>query len=625
MRSIKPLYISWIIAVAIIVVISFNHRNETTTFYGAAETREIVINSNRAVEVKEVYVLPGQQVNKGDPLVLLASSWLDKDINDIFHKLKELKEHYNVNRKLVSELKSLQKYYAYRNNAVSETPMQIKTEGREQIIEGHLKSDENPFETQIQRLGKELALLEEEKRKLSVFAPISGKVSTVLCKAGEQVSPHDAILKLHTVSPGFITGYIPENMYAMVYVGQKTKIVSATNPSYNLTGEVVAVGHRTIEYPNRLRNILSAQPLYGREVFVEIPEDNRLLLGEKVIIIVEHETGKHTPEIVKNYHFSENNSTIATVAEKYPVNNNPGEPVAIQADQSLTGGVNIEASGIVYLKDIKKYLVISDTTQNDQLILYVMNNKGNIDDAVYLEGVNKIDDMEAITTDEEGNIFVVCSQSNGGNKKKLPDKRKHLLRIKRNGYSFVLDKKVHLYDLLNVAAGKDKNAQWAQCIAYGDNAIKMNIEGMFYHEDALYFGLKWPLNNGKAVIFKIKNIHEVFDKELLEEGNIELWKEFALQNNSTKTPAGISDLSLYRNNLYILSYGKTTMNGKKKKAGDLWVYDLKKDTLSHMQHFENLKPEGVVFNPDDTTLLLTFDNGHNHPSKIMELKIADDL
>lgn len=67
------------------------------------------------------------------------------------------------------------------------------------------------------------------------------------------------------------------------------------------------------------------------------------------------------------------------------------------------------------------------------------------------------------------------------------------------------------------------------------------------------------------------------------------------------------------------------MNEKKKKTGDLWVYDIEADVLTHMRHFERLKPEGVTFNPDDNTLLLTFDNGDNHPSKIMELKIADDL
>ncbi|MBM4055956.1 MAG: hypothetical protein FJ264_15090 [Planctomycetes bacterium] len=627
MRNIKPLYISWFIAIAIIVIISVHYKKGTSTeFCGIAETREIIINSDRAVEVEKIYVLPGQSVNKGDPLVMLISRELDKEINDISYKLKELQAQYSVNKELVSELKSLQKYFTYANKTADQPPIHIKTEVLPQENHGDSGSDKNPFKTHIQRLERELELLGEEKQKLSVFSQIAGKIGAVLCRTGEQISPYDAILKIHTISPGHITGYIREDMSTLVYIGQKAKIVSVSNPSNQLNGEVVSVGHRTIKFPKRLGNWnRRSEPCYGREVLVKIPEDNRLLLGEKVIISIEHETNKNIPETVKNNFFPENNNSAGS--EKYAINSNSEKTVAIKTDSSLARAVNIEASGIIYLKDLKKYLVISDTTQNNQLILYVMDNKGNIDDDVYIDGLNKIDDMEAIATDDEGNIFVTCSQSGGddddsGN---IPDERKLLIKIKRNGNSFVLDKKVYLYDLLKAAAGKNKKAQWVQCITYRDTTIKINIEGMFYHEGSLYFGFKWPLHNEKAVVLKINNLQEVFEKELLEDGNIEFWKEFALQSDRTKTPAGISDLYVYKNDLYILSYCKVKINGENKKTGDLWIYDMREDALNHMRHFENLKPEGVAFNPDDNTLLLTFDHGHNHPSKIMELKVASSL
>lgn len=620
MRSSKPLYITWFAAIAVVIIISVKYRKgETTELYGIAETREIIVNSSRAVEVEKIFVVPGQTVKKGDPLAELISAELTKEINVTFHKLRELKAQFALNKEVTSELKSLQGYSAYEKT-IPDSPLHIETNNEPQVHEKNVKLLENPIEIQIQRLEKELELLNEERNKLSVFAQVSGKIGSVFCKAGQQISPYDTILTLHTTSPGYVKGFIHEDMYTKVFVGQKVKIAPAANSVYHITGEVVGIGSKIIEYPRRLRTPLAAR-IYGKEIQIKIPETNHLLLGEKVIISIPFEKEEDTQNVVEEYLFSERTKTGINRQDYAHDRSHPSAITATKIGTSLTNGVNIEASGLLYLKEIKKYILVSDTTRDNQAIFSVMDTNGNISKEIYLHDVKRIDDMEAITADNEGNIFVVCSQSCNTDGT-LPEERKLLLRIKWDGSSFTLDKKVYLYDLLRGAAEKNKNVRWAQFITSGSNTLTINIEGMFYSDGTLHFGLKWPLKDGKAVILRIHNIHEVFDKGLLEGENIELWREFALQNTSNLLPKGISDLYLYRNKLYILSYGKIKVNSKRKMEGDLWVYDMLEGPLTHVKHFENLKPEGIAFNPDDNVFLITFDHGRNHPSKIMELEVT---
>ena len=67
----SKLHLVWIVAVALIVMLSLGHRGESTKFFGIAETREIVINSENPVELKRMLVVAGQEIREGDLLVEL--------------------------------------------------------------------------------------------------------------------------------------------------------------------------------------------------------------------------------------------------------------------------------------------------------------------------------------------------------------------------------------------------------------------------------------------------------------------------------------------------------------------------------------------------------------------------
>ncbi len=334
MSGIKLLYVEWFIVMAIILLIAFMDKGESTNFYGIAETKEVVINSNIPVEIKKIYVVPGQEVMEGDTLVELTSPELIIKINetshqleklkaqktlndsekkslisqlesqkasiisDINYRIQQLKSQHEINKELTSELKSISqdedtvvKQKSYKN------PLMIKIESlkkeREhavnlvQIKIDNLKTgDQTPEDAvaiQIQSLNEELKLLYEEKNKLIIIASINGIIGSVNFKAGEKISPFTPIVTLHTKAPSYVIGYIPENIYNKISNGEKVKIVSLTNMDAKTFGEVVGVGSRIVEYPLRLRKRPEVQ-MWGREVQVKIPYDNSFLLGEKVLI-----------------------------------------------------------------------------------------------------------------------------------------------------------------------------------------------------------------------------------------------------------------------------------------------------------------------------------------------------
>ncbi len=329
----KVLYFVIIGVLVVIVAVSFVLKGESTHFYGIAESREIVVNSDNAVEINKIQVVQGQVINEGDTLVELNQPELTMKISEITHQLDELKAQkladasvsrsqirqleaqqetkvneiktqirqleaqYEMNKRLASELKSINKKKSGTSEFQENNPIKIKIESLKRELEfalhpsqikieslkSGLYSSGDPTIIQVQGLESELKLLLEEKRKLVKFAQINGIIGSVNFKEGEKVSPFVPIVTLHTKSPSYIKGYIHEEVYNKIAIGQKVDILSMTDRSNRTEGEVVGVGSRIVEYPVRLRKRQDFQ-IWGREVVIKIPPENTFLLGEKVLI-----------------------------------------------------------------------------------------------------------------------------------------------------------------------------------------------------------------------------------------------------------------------------------------------------------------------------------------------------
>jgi HlyD family secretion protein len=327
--------ILWLVILGVVIWMSLHFQKEKTTFLGIADTREIIINNEYPVLIKKIYVLSGQAVDTGDSLVAFIRPELDRKIAEVSHAVarikaqkttdydyvksqinqlkaqraakenesralvEELKNKARINKELTSELKSV----SVKKDETQAIPgsIQLKIDNLEKELELVINEidlkirqfqnmNTTPVAVQLENLEDELKVLNEEAKKLTVISSIKGLIGSVNFKEGENASPFASIITLHTKSPSYVIGYIPENVYNKACEGQTVSVSSLTNRGLT-DGIVIGIGSRIVSCPARLWKRPDLQ-VWGREVQIKIPESNQFLLGEKVSIQLHGECSK---------------------------------------------------------------------------------------------------------------------------------------------------------------------------------------------------------------------------------------------------------------------------------------------------------------------------------------------
>jgi multidrug resistance efflux pump len=652
----KIYYVICVAVLAGLAVVTIVLRGQSDSFYGIADAQEVVINFETAVEIREIRIVAGQTVAAGDTLLRLYSDELDLKISQTGHELDELKSrkaahatmsqselrqlksqqeeranalkdkiqqlesHYETNRKLVAEMRSIKPdelTAGTKSDASNPLMVELDNLKRElariqdssQIVFDRLHNElsytGNPLQDQVRRLADELKLMLAQRERLVVTARAGGIIGVVNFKAGEKVSPFTAIATLHAAAPSYVLGYIPENMYSQVRVGHKVVVSSQAARSSRVDGEVVGVGTRIVEYPVRLRKHPDVQ-MWGREIIIKIPDDNTFLLGEKVLINVVQRTarlgvrGALSPRAVHAAASERDNWQVAEITCTAGV---PVQPA-------------LEASGVLYLDDLRQYLVISDETSGPQPLVYLMDTSGTVRSATGVDHLRDMTDMESVTQDEQGRIYIAASQS--WNKKgKLSDARKRLVRIKRDGAQFALDGSVALLDLLAAAAAQDPRTDWAVYLSGAIRERTIDLEAMACRHGALYLGFKNPPDSGKSVILRIDDMAAMFTTGAIRPSRISLWSRLDLRAAASDRAKEISDMQFIGDTLYIMARTALAQdNGPRQDVADLWAFR-EGATPQRVQHFTGLRPEGIAFNTASGTWLVICDNGAERPSQIM--------
>ena len=109
-------------------------------------------------------------------------------------------------------------------------------------------------------------------------------MGSVSAQRGELLSPYTTILSIYESNPTVIKAVMNEGFEYEIEVGQMVKVES-TNRNYKIDGKIIEIGARIIEYPSRLKANQNIQ-MWGQELFIKIPEDNKFLNGERVAVII---------------------------------------------------------------------------------------------------------------------------------------------------------------------------------------------------------------------------------------------------------------------------------------------------------------------------------------------------
>lgn len=252
---------------------------------------------------------------------------------------------------------------------------------------------------------------------------------------------------------------------------------------------------------------------------------------------------------------------------------------------------SFEPSGLLFLKDLEGHLVISDDTKKDQPYLFFLERMKSVNKKVFLiEGADQIEDMESITSDENGAIYILSSGTKS-KKGKRKDKREKILRVEQRNESF--------YETGSFLFAKSLRESLRRVFNKVDKA---EVEGAFIMNDEIYLGLRKPTNKGEILIMKVSSLSKSFKEKNISQNQISVWRKLSLPGEYTNKE-GISDLFLHKKTLFIA----TAFN--KTKSGRLFSYDLEKNSkLKEITYFPDLQPEAISYDPKSKRLIVLFDS-----------------
>lgn len=550
MESNRRLVVAVVIAVICLGVLQFVVTGSNMECLGVADAKETAVSFETPVVVKRVFVLPGQAVRKGQPLV---------EVEPVEVKVKMLE--------LITKMEALRSEQKVRDSILTSF--------------GTSRGGISPMEQEV--LGLQ-AQVDEYKRQLAQgvrYAEDDGVVGSVAFQAREQVPPFTPVITLASSVPNMVYGFIHENRAHEFRIGDKVSIEPLTNKSRAVMGKVVSLGNRITAFPDRLQAVPSqVKPsVFGREMVVALPYENQIVLGEKVRI-----HAKQGPPIIE----------FTTQAFADAENLMPSVLMA-QAD-------DLESSGMVYLKDEKALLIGSDDMGPADSPFYLMNlDKADKPVNVPMKGVEKFDDLESMSV-SGGKIYAMSSLSRS-KKGKVKAERSLIARLTFKNGVVNIDRALDM----RTALLKNLKSQPALAGIASEFDEKLEVEGFAMDGNDAFVALKEPrLPDGTSVIVKIRGLGAQIEAGRIDRLDLDVHQMLKLDSRLCDEPSKVTDMVKTRRGLLILSNCR-----RSEKTGQVWYLAdgataAQIDLLTALKHG---RPEAMALTEDGRTLFVGSDNG----------------
>ena len=322
-------YLFWAILVVVLLLFSVRFENQSNAIVAVVEPQRVAVSFRKPIKLNEIHVIPGQEVKEGDLLleaerpallleidntqtklrsleskrlqilqnteseIALIKDKLAAGLKSLDYQINEIVNRQKINQAKIQSIKSLQGYKADPSNR---SPLDLQHEALHQekrLLQGRfniemqslvrsLELENQILDSQVRQLNRELQVLEAEKEDLNRYSPISGTIGNVYSQINELVSPFSTIISIYEKNPTIIKAYLNEENSFNMQTGDQV-IVESLNRPYSIVGNVIEIGSRIVNYPNRL---LSNQfiELWGQEMFIKIPAENNFLNGERVFV-----------------------------------------------------------------------------------------------------------------------------------------------------------------------------------------------------------------------------------------------------------------------------------------------------------------------------------------------------
>jgi uncharacterized Zn finger protein len=325
--KVNILYVFWIAALLGFIYIARHLQEESgQQLFGTAETEGQVLRLDYPVFIQKNYVKTGDKVKKGDTLMVLISTELDKSTSQKIAEIGQLETERNAKNTAIekdievfnarqatrvsdlqSQIKVLQSEISVQNNlkeaigngsynadnniklqnikTLEEAIRQVDLQNKEQLklFDSQRISNNNICASKAQQMQKELGFIGKEKTKLLLFSPCDGFIEQVFALEKEVVPNYKDLLKINPQQPNKVIGFIHESLNIPYRLGDTVLLSSSLRPSVSCKAQLVGVSPKLVELPFRLRKYAEIKA-WGREVYINLPSNNDFFIGEKIII-----------------------------------------------------------------------------------------------------------------------------------------------------------------------------------------------------------------------------------------------------------------------------------------------------------------------------------------------------
>jgi multidrug resistance efflux pump len=645
-NSNKVLIFCWLFALLAAAIILNSYSLTSKKFFGIAVGSEKIYNFQYPVEIVDVLVTVGEQVNKGDVLIEVQRYDLAENQSITEEKIAELTARkYESSATIKAKIKQLEaqeknelsdleiqlskvnselalKLAWKKNNLLSSIPtvkniLQVKkdnllsqqknTKLSYQAIVDNLREQLNnttlPIDAKISVLLQRKEELIRQAKSLVVIASFSGRISHIHFTQGEQVKKFSPILVLQGESPTYAKAYIHETIAENIVSGQKVWIqsVSSNNNNHTILAEVESLGKSIVEYPERLKRSSSVSA-WGREIVVKFKDKHQILSGEKIMVLTQE------PKVLSmdggtRKIFQQLTAMLLPKAQAASIHD-------LVDIKKMKSKYPIEASGIVWDEYLEHYWLISD----EDNALFKVNIKGNVNNEIKIKGF-KITDAESISIDGN-NLYVLASLSTNKSQENKKKRQKFIHFIRKND-GWKLQHNINLYAVL--AKAKDLSTIDSTTRLYINQFItngSLDVEAHYITGNQLFIGIKSPLSGQQSVILKVDDVEQLLLGNIT---HVDIFKQFKLISPDTQHQMTISDMIFYQDKIYLLAVNVD----KPKNNSALWELSSHGENITMLKQFSGLKAEGLAINTLNSTMMIVFDEGSKSIGKQLDFPLSN--
>lgn len=566
------------VGIALIGVINIQYFtiSSAASCLGIVDSKEIAIAFESPVVVKRIFVLAGEMVRKGQPLLEVDPVEMNLKLMELETQLQSLESEEQLRSDL---LKTFNGGKAVNKTAGNKTPMVQEIEGLRLQV------------SQLKRLQSQSVRYAEE----------DGIVASVSFGDHEQVAPFQVIMTLTPMVPNLVYGFIHENHISEFRVGDEVLVETSGGKVRKIAkGKVASIGGRIVSFPERLQSVTGAK-FWGRELIISLPYQSKLLMGEKVQI--------------KSQKAPQDSSRSGIIAyAKSALFNNKNETEA----KLIALALPFESSGLSLVTQLQALLSAADEDgpKKSPFWLHPIKNIGEAKN-LELKGLSEIEDVESVSFSDG---FFYAMSSMGLNKHdKVKEKRSLLIRFQVTETSVVVDRYVDLRNAIIDLVKKTPVLHDLQSKIEED----IDVESLSVFEGDAYFALKSPqMNDGSSVVFKIKSFKQKFESNNLDLVQTEIFALLKLDDTRCESSSRISDLLKTKTGLIILSNCR-----RPDSMSQVWwlANNAPSVTVNLVASLEISKLEGMALLESSNSLILSSDRGKKNGSDYYQIQIPKSL